>query len=330
MRAVEHMYRLDEPGAMQADLLGSSMTLMDYYLVLGVDEQSGAAEIREAYRRLARKYHPDINPQDARAAMRFKLVSDAYKVLSDPVQRSAYQAPLPFGKPARHDTEVQVPSPIGSASSVLLPSRPQMSGKPPHARWSAPRWYHRLAGWSDVRGRTAAAWWHSLAAIAASYRDVPEPRTGGGGTLASFGQRLTAFLIDIAVLAISMLLFMLAIGAIGAIFDLGIDGSSYSETNDILVLVLFFSPAYFITLWTLYGRTLGCAVTDLKVRQMSGAPLTVRVAALRWLCGLVSSIPFFLGFLWLLRDTDGLAWNDRLSGSIILQEQLEHTDLWTS
>jgi uncharacterized RDD family membrane protein YckC len=59
---------------------------------------------------------------------------------------------------------------------------------------------------------------------------------------------------------------------------------------------------------------------------MNGDNLTVSVAALRWLCGLVSSVPLFLGFLWLLRDEDGLAWHDRLSGSIVLQEQPDQVD----
>jgi len=62
----------------------------DYYAVLGVPATAGPREIREAYRRLARQYSPDVNVWDERARALFEEISEAYRVLSDPTARSLY------------------------------------------------------------------------------------------------------------------------------------------------------------------------------------------------------------------------------------------------
>ncbi|MGI8556745.1 MAG: molecular chaperone DnaJ [Solirubrobacteraceae bacterium] len=62
----------------------------DLYGVLGVDKKASAAEIKKAYRKLARQYHPDRNPGDAKAEARFKDVSQAHDVLGDPAKRKQY------------------------------------------------------------------------------------------------------------------------------------------------------------------------------------------------------------------------------------------------
>lgn len=62
----------------------------DYYAVLGVDKSASSADIKKAYRKLAQKHHPDANQGDAKAEERFKEVSAAYDVLSDPKQKEEY------------------------------------------------------------------------------------------------------------------------------------------------------------------------------------------------------------------------------------------------
>lgn len=70
----------------------------DLYNILGVDKQASRDEIKKAYRKLARKHHPDANPGDAEAEARFKEISQAYEVLSDEEKRAAYDAgPTYFG-----------------------------------------------------------------------------------------------------------------------------------------------------------------------------------------------------------------------------------------
>ncbi|QIM15393.1 DnaJ domain-containing protein [Leucobacter insecticola] len=62
----------------------------DFYQILGVSKDADEAELKKVYRKLARTYHPDSNPGDAKAEARFKEISEAYSVLSDREQRSEY------------------------------------------------------------------------------------------------------------------------------------------------------------------------------------------------------------------------------------------------
>jgi len=66
------------------------MAKRDYYEILEVSKNASESDLKKAYRRLAMKYHPDRNPDDGDAELRFKEVKEAYEVLSDPQKRSAY------------------------------------------------------------------------------------------------------------------------------------------------------------------------------------------------------------------------------------------------
>src|SRR5690348_11900134 len=68
----------------------ATTTKKDYYEVLGVKKSASAEDIRKAFRKLARKYHPDVNPGDKSAEEKFKSLSEANDVLSDPKKRKIY------------------------------------------------------------------------------------------------------------------------------------------------------------------------------------------------------------------------------------------------
>jgi curved DNA-binding protein len=66
------------------------MDYKDYYKILGVGKKATEKEIKAAYRKLARQYHPDVNPNNPQAETKFKEVNEAYEVLSDPEKRTKY------------------------------------------------------------------------------------------------------------------------------------------------------------------------------------------------------------------------------------------------
>lgn len=66
------------------------MAFIDYYKILGIDKKASQEDIKKAYRKLARKYHPDVNPDDNEANKQFQLVNEANEALSDPEKRRKY------------------------------------------------------------------------------------------------------------------------------------------------------------------------------------------------------------------------------------------------
>ncbi|HSL20941.1 MAG TPA: J domain-containing protein [Vicinamibacterales bacterium] len=91
---------------------------MDYYLVLGLRPGASEGDIKRAYRRLARKYHPDINPGDQRAELLFRRILEAYETLIDPQRRRAYDSGSP-----RAAEDTAAPSFDGFDFSVVTDSR---------------------------------------------------------------------------------------------------------------------------------------------------------------------------------------------------------------
>src|SRR5262245_35192649 len=75
------------------------MEYIDYYKVLGLDKNATQDDIKKAYRKLARKYHPDLNPNDKEANKKFQQINEANEVLSDPEKRKKYDQ---YGKDWQH------------------------------------------------------------------------------------------------------------------------------------------------------------------------------------------------------------------------------------
>ena len=75
------------------------MEFIDYYKILGVSKSASEADIKKAYRKLARKYHPDLNPNDKDAEKKFKKINEAQEVLTDPKKRKKYDK---YGKDWQH------------------------------------------------------------------------------------------------------------------------------------------------------------------------------------------------------------------------------------
>ena len=80
------------------------MAFIDYYKVLGIEKNATAADVKKAYRKMARKYHPDVNPNDKSAEEKFKQVSEANEVLSNPENRKKYDK---YGKDWKHGDDIE-------------------------------------------------------------------------------------------------------------------------------------------------------------------------------------------------------------------------------
>ncbi len=80
------------------------MDFVDYYKLLGIDKTATPKDIKNAYRKLARKYHPDLNPKDKDAKKNFQQINEANEVLSDPEKRKKYDQ---YGKDWQHSEQFE-------------------------------------------------------------------------------------------------------------------------------------------------------------------------------------------------------------------------------
>jgi curved DNA-binding protein len=80
------------------------MDFVDYYKLLGINKTATSKDIKSAYRKLARKYHPDLNPNDKNAKKNFQQINEANEVLSDPEKRKKYDQ---YGKDWQHSNQYE-------------------------------------------------------------------------------------------------------------------------------------------------------------------------------------------------------------------------------
>jgi curved DNA-binding protein len=80
------------------------MAFIDYYKILGIDKNAADKDIKSAYRKLARQYHPDLNPNDTEANKKFQQINEANEVLSDPEKRKKYDK---YGENWQHGEEYE-------------------------------------------------------------------------------------------------------------------------------------------------------------------------------------------------------------------------------
>lgn len=99
------------------------MNFVDYYKILGIDKSATPKDIKNAYRKLARKYHPDLNPNDSDAKKNFQQINEANEVLSDPEKRKKYDQ---YGKDWQHADEFEKQKQYQEQSSG--PRRARSSG----------------------------------------------------------------------------------------------------------------------------------------------------------------------------------------------------------
>ncbi|MCW5515782.1 J domain-containing protein [Muriicola sp. Z0-33] len=121
------------------------MEFIDYYNVLGLDKRATDKDIKKAYRKLARKYHPDLNPNDAEAEKKFKQINEANEVLSDPEKRKKYDK---YGKDWEHAAEFEK---AGRAGQQRGRSRTYTYSGGPESEFSD--FFESMFGASGFRGQ---------------------------------------------------------------------------------------------------------------------------------------------------------------------------------
>jgi len=112
----------------------------DYYAILGVSRDATVEEIKSAYRRLARQYHPDLNQGTTKLGTQFQRIAGAYAVLGSPTQRSKYDSSLGSSTATPSQAPPQAPSPSARARFAQSAGRPATVLRRTHRWWEWSRW----------------------------------------------------------------------------------------------------------------------------------------------------------------------------------------------
>ena len=123
------------------------MTFVDYYKTLGIDKSATPKDVKNAYRKLARKHHPDLNPNDKDAKKRFQEINEANEVLSDPEKRKKYDK---YGNDWQHADEFEKAKQYQNQSSNTG-RQPNYSGQQSQGDFSD--FFESMFGGSNNGGR---------------------------------------------------------------------------------------------------------------------------------------------------------------------------------
>ncbi len=130
------------------------MEFIDYYKVLGLSSSATADEVKKAYRKLARKYHPDLNPDDVAAQRKFQEVNEANEVLSDPEKRKRYDK---YGKDWKNaDAYERAGSGYSGRSGFGGRSQPGGDYSDPFGQAGFSDFFEHLFGGGQTQGRSQA------------------------------------------------------------------------------------------------------------------------------------------------------------------------------
>jgi preprotein translocase subunit Sec63 len=97
--------------------------MKDFYYILGTDVNCSSIEVKEAYRKLSKKFHPDLNQNDKYFESRFREIHEAYEVLNDPVKRKQYDAALNKFKSSQQNTRTSANEPYKTRPSAVTKTR---------------------------------------------------------------------------------------------------------------------------------------------------------------------------------------------------------------
>jgi curved DNA-binding protein len=123
------------------------MDFVDYYKLLGIDKSATPKEVKNAYRKLARKYHPDLNPNDKDSNRNFQKINEANEVLSDPEKRKKYDR---YGKDWQHSDQAE--SGNNSQEQSSNARRKRYSGTNPEGDFSD--FFESMFGGASGAGRS--------------------------------------------------------------------------------------------------------------------------------------------------------------------------------
>jgi curved DNA-binding protein len=124
------------------------MQFIDYYKLLGLNRDASEQDIKKAYRKLARKYHPDLHPNDSEAKKKFQGINEAHEVLSDPEKRKKYDA---YGESWKHADEIERARAQQSSWSGASQSGAQYTGGQSFSEEDFSSFFESLFGQSSRR-----------------------------------------------------------------------------------------------------------------------------------------------------------------------------------